>query len=133
MECGCRLRGPSSAGRIHGQEDDPRLETRLLRTAVSEESAGDLAAAEETLRRLMGQRPTSTAGMFALERVLRAQDRIGEILPFAEQFAEIEPNSSGPRLLELRVYTELDDESGLEDAAEDWMEDAGSSAEPIGR
>jgi len=121
------LLGPAE---IHGQEDDPRLETRLLRTAVDEESAGDLAAAEETLRRLMGQRPTSTAGMLALERVLRARDRIREILPFAEQFAEIEPNSSGPRLLELRVYIELDDERGLENAAEDWMEDVGSSAEP---
>ena len=120
------LVGPAG---IHAQ-DDPRLEIRLLRTATSEETGGNLAAAEETLRRLMSQRPTSTAGMFALERVLRAQDRIREILPFAEQFAEIEPNAPGPRLLELRVYTELGDESGLEDAAENWMNDAGPFVEP---
>ena len=115
---------------VHAQVDGPGLETRLLRAAASEESSGDLAGAEETLRRLLGERPTSTPGMFALERVLRAQDRIREILPFAERFADLEPNASGPRLLELRVYTELDDKSGLEVAAEDWMDSAGSSAEP---
>ena len=115
---------------VHAQVDGPGLETRLLRAAASEESSGDLAGAEETLRRLLGERPTSTPGMFALERVLRAQDRIREILPFAERFIDLEPNASGPRLLELRVHTELDDKSGLEVAAEDWMDSAGSSAEP---
>ncbi len=115
---------------VHAQVDGPGLETRLLRAAASEESSGDLEGAEETLRRLLGERPTSTPGMLALERVLRAQDRIREILPFAERFINLEPNASGPRLLELRVYAELDDGSGLEVAAEDWMDSAGSSAEP---
>ena len=45
---------------IHAQEDDPRLETRLLRTAANAESLGDLAEAEETLRRLMGHPPEMT-------------------------------------------------------------------------
>ena len=115
---------------IHAQDDDAFSETRLLRAAAREESFGDLAAAEETLRRLMDQRPTSTGGLFALERVLRAQSRIGGILPFAERYTEIEPSASSPRLVELRALTELDDKSGLEDAAEDWMANGGSSAEP---
>ncbi len=115
---------------VHAQVDGLGLETRLLRAAASEESSGDLEGAEETLRRLLGERPTSTPGMLALERVLRAQDRIREILPFAERFINLEPSASGPRLLELRVYAELDDGSGLEVAAEDWMDSAGSSAEP---
>ena len=111
----------------HAQVDDAGLETRLLRAAAAEVTSGDLAGAEETLRRLLGDRPTSAAGIFALERVLRAQDRIGEILPFAARFADLEPHASGPRLLELRVYTELDDRNGLEDAAEDWLEGSASS------
>ena len=98
--------------RIHAQEDDPRLETRLLRTAASQEFSGNLARAEETLRRLMEQRPTSTRGLLALELVLRTQGLVHEILPFAEHYVDLEPNASGPRLLELRVYTELDDKSG---------------------
>ena len=115
---------------IHAQQDDPFLETRLLRAAAGQESSGDLVAAEETLRRLMGQRPTSMGGIFALERVLRAQNRTREILPFAERYTDIEPNASGPRLLELRVLTELDDKDALEDAAEDWMDSGGFSSEP---
>ena len=115
---------------IHAQEDHPLLEARLLRAANSEESSGDLAAAEETLRRLMDRRPTSTGGILALERVLRAQNRIREILPFAEQYVDVEPNASGPRLVQLRAFTELDDENALEDGAENWMDIAGSSAEP---
>ena len=115
---------------IHAQEDDPLLEARLLRAANSEESSGDLAAAEETLRRLMDQRPTSTRGLLALERVLRALNRIREVLPFAEQYVDIEPNDSGPRLVQLRAFTELDDENALADLAEDWMDSAGSTAEP---
>jgi tetratricopeptide (TPR) repeat protein len=115
---------------IHAQEDHPLLEARLLRAANSEESSGDLAAAEETLRCLMDRRPTSTGGILALERVLRAQNRIREILPFAEQYVDIEPNASGPRLVQLRAFTELGDENALEDEAENWMDIAGSSAEP---
>jgi len=112
------------------QEDDPLLETRLLREAAALESSGDLAGAEQSLQRLMGERPTSTAGMFALERVLRAQDRVRDILPFADSYSAVEPYASGPRLLKLRVLAQLDDKAGLEDAAEDWMEAAPSSAEP---
>ena len=115
---------------IHAQDDGPLLEARLLRAAVGEESSGDLDGAEETLRRLMNQRPTSAGGMLALERVFRAQDRLNEILPFAEEFSAREPNASGPRLLQLRVYALLDDESGLVDAAERWMDAAHSSREP---
>ena len=124
----CLVVLPSSG--LHAQEDDPRVETRLLRTAASAESSGDLAGAEEALRSLMSQRPTSSRGIFALERVLRAQGRIREILPFAERYTDIEPDASGPRLLELRVYTELGDESGLEEAAEDWMSGGRLSSEP---
>ena len=110
---------------VHSQEDDPRLETRLLRMAANDESLGDLAEAEQTLRRLMDERPTSTRGIAALERVLRAQGRVREVLPLAERYTDLDPNASVPRLLQLRVYTELDDLRGLEDAAEDWMDAAG--------
>jgi tetratricopeptide (TPR) repeat protein len=115
---------------LHAQEDDPLLENRLLRSASTAESSGDLSVAEETLRSLLDQRPTSTGGLFALERVLRTQNRVREVLPFAERYAEIEPNTSSPRLVQLRVLTELEDEDGLRDAAESWMDSGRSSPEP---
>ena len=115
---------------IHAQGFDPRLETRLLQAAASQEFSGDLARAEETLRRLMGERPTSARGLLALERVLRTQGRIHEILPFAERYMDVRPIASDPRLLELRVYAELDDKSGLEEAAEDWMDGGWPFSDP---
>ena len=124
---GLALLQPAAIG---AQEEDPLLETGLLQTANVEESSGDLAAAEETLRRLMDQRPTSSGGILALERVLRAQDRIREILPFAEGYVDIEPDASVPRVVQLRALTELDDKDALEDAAEDWMDRAGLFYEP---
>lgn len=118
---------------LHAQEDDPQLETRLIRAAAGEESLGDLARAEGTLRDLMDQRPTSPGGLLALERVLRAQDRHAEILPLAERFVGLEPYASSPRLVQLRVYAELGDLSALEDAAEDWLSTVEPSVEPYRR
>ena len=115
---------------IHAQEADPRLETRLLQAAAGEEALGDLEEAEETLRGLLEQRPTSAGGILALERVLRARESVQEILPFAEEFVDLEPNASSPRMVQLRVYAELDDRSALEDAGQSWVRVAGSSPEP---
>ena len=115
---------------IHAQGFDPRLEMRLLQAAASEEFSGDLARAEETLRRLMGQRPTSARGLLALERVLRNQGRVHEILPFSGRYIDLRPIAADPRLLELRVYAELDDKSGLEDAAENWMDGGWPFSDP---
>jgi tetratricopeptide (TPR) repeat protein len=118
---------------IRAQENDPQLETRLLRAAAGEESLGDLSEAEETLRDLMDQRPTSAGGLLALERVLRARDRHAEILPLTEVFVALEPDASSPRLVQLRVYAELGDLSALEDAAEDWLKTVEPSVETYRR
>ena len=75
-----------------------------------------------------GPRPPAASSLWSWS--FGPQGRIHEILPFAERYVDLEPNASGPRLLELRVYTELDDRSGLEDAAEDWMDGGGPYSPP---
>ena len=112
------------------QEDDPLLEGRLLRSAASQESQGDLRGAESILTELMQARPTSTGGLFALERVLRAQGRIRDVLPVAEHYQEIAPEVAAPRVLALRVYSELGAGEELEAAADAWLDRAGSAPEP---
>ena len=62
-------------------QGDPQEEARLLRAAASRESRGDLAGAEAVLRDLVTRYPTSSGGVFALERVLRARGRVADILP----------------------------------------------------
>ena len=119
-----------TSGSVLAQADDPLLEGRLLRSSASQESQGDLDEAESILRELMGQRPTSSGGLFALERVLRSQGRIGDILPIAVAYRDAEPASAVPRIVMLRVYSELDAQADLVDAAELWIEQSGASAEP---
>ena len=112
------------------QTEDPLLEGRLLRSSASQESQGNLGEAEHILKDLMGQRPTSTGGLFALERVLRSQGRIEEILPVALRYRDREPDAAAPRILLLRVFTELDKRDQLVQTAEEWVEQSGTSPEP---
>ncbi len=119
--------GPAVA---RAQTEDPLLEGQLLRSSASQESQGNLGEAESILKDLMEQRPTSTGGLFALERVLRSQGRIEEILPTARRYRDSEPDAAAPRILMLRVFTELDARDDLTEAAEAWVEHAGRSPEP---
>ena len=118
---------PSVGG---AQTADPLLEGRLLRSAASRESQGALGEAEQILQDLMQQRPTSTGGLFALERVLRSRGRIEHILPVARRYQESEPDAAAPRILLLRVFTELGAADDLVDTAEEWIAHSGSSPEP---
>ena len=117
-------------GPVLAQDDDPLLEGRLLRSAANQESQGDLPEAESILMGLMQARPTSTGGLFALERVLRAQGRIKDVLPVVERYREIEPEAAAPRILTLRVYSELGARDELEAAADAWLDRSGSTPEP---
>ncbi len=115
---------------LRAQTDDPLLESRLLRSVASAESEGDLGRAEAILVDLMERRPTSTGGLFALERVLRAQGRIERVLPVASRYQEAEPAAAAPRILMLRVFVELDRADELSGAAEDWLAKSGEAAKP---
>jgi hypothetical protein len=96
-------------------------QTRLLREAAARESRGDFAGAEAVLRRLLGEDPTSSGGLFALERVLRADGRTAAILPAVDEFLAREPKSSGVRYLKLRVLSEVDSLDALRGEAERWF------------
>ncbi len=104
---------------IAGQAD-PLVEGRMLRSASSLESRGDYTGAERVLRELMDASPTSTGGLFALERVLRAQGRLIDVLPTVRAFLTVEPGAAAPRILELRVLSDADSLEALEAAARDW-------------
>ena len=65
-----------------------------------------------------------------MERVLRSRGRIGDVLPMAIAYRDAEPAAAAPRVLMLRVYSELGAQGDLVDAAELWIEESGMSAEP---
>ena len=96
-------------------------ESRLLREAARAESAGDYAASVEILTSLLAERPASSGAIFALERVLRAQDRVSQVLDPIDAFLAVDPVSTGPRYLKLRILLEVDSLAELRSAAQSWI------------
>lgn len=97
-------------------------ESQLLRESAARESRGDFDGAETVLRELLDRNPASSGGLFALERVLRAQGQVGDILPVVDAFLEAQPESSGVRSLKLRVLAETGDHESLRADAEEWLD-----------
>jgi len=105
-------------------------EAQLLRESAARESRGDYDGAEEVLRRLLTEAPTSSGGLFALERVLRAKGEIVTILPAVDTFLRQDPASSGVRSLKLRVLVEADSLDALRREADVWMDTERTSDVP---
>ncbi len=104
-------------------QDDPRVaETQTLRAAGTLEVRGQLAESEAMLARLLDSQPTSVGGLFALERVVRAQGRPITVLPFTARFLDADPSSTGVRYLRLRVLAEVDSLDALVRETEEWIE-----------
>ena len=118
--------GPSEGS---GQTD-PRQESRMLREAARNESAGDLVAAAGILITLLESHASSTGAIFALERVLRAQGRVVDVLPRVDAFLAADPASAAPRGLKLRVLLETDSIEALRSTAEDWIDADPTSRDP---
>jgi tetratricopeptide (TPR) repeat protein len=115
---------------VRAQTVDAREEGRRLREASSLESRGELGGAEEVLRALLEGKPTSSGGIFALERVLRARGRPAEILPLADRYLALDEAASGIRYLKLRVMVEVDSLATLDDEAERWIGAEPGSPDP---
>lgn len=106
---------------VAGQGRLRSAEARLLREAAALESRGDYAGAEAALRRLLEEASGSSGGLFALERVLRAQGEVVEILPAVYAYLEEDPESPGVRSLALRVLADVDSLDAMRDQAEAWL------------
>ena len=105
-------------------------ESRLLRNAAALESRGDYERAEMVLRRLLDIDPSSTGGVFALERVFRAQGKPEKILPVVDVFIDTNSSASGVRYVKLRVLADLDSLEALELEAALWFKSDPGSEEP---
>lgn len=110
---------------------DPQEESRLLREASSLEWRGRVQEAESVLVRLLTENPTSTGGVFALERILRNQSRLAEILPWADRFLVADARASGVRYMKLRVLVEVDSLQALDREARAWYAAEPGSPDPF--
>ncbi len=107
-----------------------RDEALLLREASSHEWRGEIEQAERVLVDLLEHNPTSSGGLFALERILRTRSRVAGVLPFVDRFLEQAPAASGPRYMKLRVLVEIDSLAALPAAAAAWFDAEPGSPDP---
>lgn len=120
---------PVAAAQEAGSLDD-RDVARLLEEASTLETRGELLAAEERLRLVLEDDPTTAAAVVGLERVLRGQRRPEEVLPAIDAYLEERPDGARVRRLQLQVLARLDSLSALEDAAREWIDLRPDDPEP---
>ena len=107
-----------------------RIENRMLREAATHEARGELNEAEATLRELLAQRSGSAAAVFALERVLRADGRVVEVLPVFDRYIAESPGLSQIWEHKLGVLIEVDSLAAVETTVRHWIRAAPGSPDP---
>ena len=122
---------PAAAEVLAGQSRyDPRVENRMLRRATTQEARGELVAAEATLRELLRLHPASSAGVFALERVLRNADRHEEVLPVVDAFLAVEPGTATVWALKLSILAGTGAERAVDETVRSWIDAVPGSPDP---
>src|SRR5262245_63416626 len=96
-------------------------EIQLVRDAVAKESAGDLHGAELVLRSILDNNPQSLPAMLSLERILKIEGHLGDIVPYVEKLLKLEPESAIGHQVLVRAYATLDQPEDLRRAAEAWI------------
>lgn len=109
---------------------DSRLETRMLRQAATQESQGELKQAEATLRELLEVESGSSAAVMALERVLRADGRVADVLPVFDRYLAEHPQTVQVWQRKLGVLVEADSLAGVDLTVENWIRAAPGSPDP---
>lgn len=115
---GALVLAAGSASAQVGRGGDP--ESRLQLEAATLESRGDLTGAEAAYRRLLELDPVASGTVFALERVLRASGRLGELRPIVTAFLE---RSANPQVLALNLslLIEADSTEAMTREADRWL------------
>lgn len=107
-----------------------RDEAIAIRNAAGLEWRGQLDEAESVLTTLLAAKPTSTGGLFALERVTRARSRLALVLPWADRYLEAAPDAGGIWSMKLRILAEIDSTSALRPVADAWFAVDPTNEEP---
>lgn len=112
------------AAPLAAQEDRASVaaEVELLRSAAALEQVGDLAGAEAAYRRILESRPASLSALISLERILRVENRVVELLPVLDAHLAAVPESPIGHQTRLRIHADLDQKDLFARAADAWLE-----------
>lgn len=96
-------------------------EVELLRDASVREASGDLLGAQSSLRKILETRAASVPALLAMERILRVQGRLEDLVPLVDAALDEEPRSALLNQLVVRTYSALDRVRDLDAAAQRWI------------
>lgn len=96
-------------------------EVKLLRDASVREASGDLGGAQSSLREILEARPASVPALLAMERILRVQGQLEDLVPLVDAALGEDPRSALLNQLMVRTYSALDRERDLDAAARRWI------------
>lgn len=106
----------------HAAAQAPLLsEIQQLRDAVVRESAGDLRGAEKILLGILARNPQSLPAILSLERVLKIQARLEDLIPHVALLLKADPESSMGHQLLVKAYAALGQADEVRKAAETWI------------
>jgi tetratricopeptide (TPR) repeat protein len=111
----------SASGQQSPQMIQAVNEVQMLRDAVTRETAGDQAGAETILRNILTRNPTSLPAVLMLERVLKVQNRLRDIVPVVDQLLKADPESSTGHQILVRAHASLDQVEDLKKASDAWI------------
>jgi tetratricopeptide (TPR) repeat protein len=96
-------------------------EIQAVRDAVAKETTGDLRGAGDILRNVLDKNPQSLPAMLSLERILKIEGRLGDIVPYVNKLLKVEPESAIGHQILIRAYASLEQPEELRKAAEAWI------------
>lgn len=96
-------------------------ELSLIRAATVREQAGDFAGSRQILERILRQNPQSLSALLSLERVLRMEGRLRDLIAFAQAHLKADPASPIGHQMLVRTLSSLDQVADLDQAAAAWV------------
>ncbi len=99
----------------------PVDEVRMLNMEAAKEAAGDIATAQNILKTILVANPGSLSGNITLERLLRTQSQLVDLIPYIERLLASDPTSPIGYQMLARTYSNLNRLPELEQTSEAWM------------
>jgi predicted negative regulator of RcsB-dependent stress response len=96
-------------------------EVLLVRDATVREQAGDFAGSQRILESILNANPQSLSALLSLERVLRVQAKLVELLPFVQAHLRADNTSMIGHQMMVRTLSALDQIPDLDRASEAWI------------
>jgi tetratricopeptide (TPR) repeat protein len=99
----------------------PVDEIQMLNMEAAKEATGDIATAQNILKTILVANPGSLSGIITLERLLRTQSQLADLIPYIQRLLASDPTSPIGYQILARTYSNLNKVPELEQTGEAWI------------